>query len=119
MGKNSNGATLGPNLPWELGTHCVTKMNTSHYIIIGGYLNDYPKRTIMVNFNTLEMTRGPDLAGSGRTWHVCAHIRHNNGTNYVIAAGGQHSNNAKHKLDDSEIFNVDNPSNVWYPGINI
>ena len=100
-------------LPWEFKEHCIAKMNPSRaqHIIIGG--NKYPKSTVIVASNN-EMTSGPDLAGNGRYQHACVHIKHFNGSNYVIAAGG-HDNAA---LQTSEILDVNNldKSNSWSSG---
>ena len=108
--------TRGPDLPWEFRYHCVAKMNTSHSIIVGGY---YPTRTLIVNLVTFEMTKGPDLTGNGRGYHSCAYISHNNGSNFVIAAGGRYyEDNGNHYLDTSEILDVDKvSSNGWFSGI--
>ena len=112
----NDGATLGPDLPWEFRYHCVAKMNTSHSIIVGGY---HPTRTLIVNLVTFQMTKGPDLTGNGRGYHACAYISHNNGSNFVIAAGGRYyEDNGNHYLDTSEILNVDKvTSNGWFSGI--
>ena len=101
-----NGITIGIDLPWEFKEHCVAKMNTSHHIMIGG--NKYPKSTLIVNSN-YEMTSGPDLAGDGRYQHACAHIKHKNGSNYVIAVGGYLMNVpiSPIALRTSEILDVD------------
>ena len=109
-----DGAVSGLDLPWEFGSHCITMLNMSHFIMVGGIPNNNLNRSLIVNSDTFEMTRGPDLAGSGRYSHVCAHIRHNNGSNYVIAAGGM---SAGQYTDTSEILDVDNVSNGWYPGM--
>ena len=122
---DSNGATPGPSLPWSFHLHCVAKMNTTHYILIGG--QDNPKQTLITAFdpafdltrsennNKILWTIGPELRGNGRSSHACAHIRHRNGSNYVIAVGGQ---NIKDKitLDTTEILNADDPSNGWTEG---
>ena len=109
-----SGITIGIDLPWEFKEHCVAKMNTSHHIMIGG--NKYPKSTLIVNSNIFNIyTSGPDLAGDGRYQHACAHIKHKNGSNYVIAAGGHDSSSAT--LTTSEILNADNAENApWSPG---
>ena len=84
---DSNGASLVvPHLPLDFWEHCVTKFNATYNIIVGGAKT--PKRTMLVNSKTFQSTIGEDLTGSGRQNHTCSHIRHNNGSNYVIAAGG-------------------------------
>ena len=106
-----NGFTSGVNLLWEFYGHCVTTLNTSHSIMVGGVPN--PTRSLIFNSNTFEMTRGPDLAGSGRSYHTCSHIRHDNGSNYVIVSGGTINGEW---LSTSEILDADNASSGWTPG---
>ena len=57
---------------------------------------------------------GASLTGNGRQDHACAHIRHINGSNYVIAAGGKSGGTY---TDTSEILDADNVSNGWFSGI--
>ena len=115
---NIDGARPGPALQWKFSYHCVTKMNTTHSIIIGG--KDYPKQSLIVHTPILPQldfyyTVGPNLIGDGRYSHACAHIRHKNGSNYVIAAGGydDHGN----ILDSSEVLKkADDDSTDWSQG---
>ena len=72
--------------------------------MVGGQYKLNSKQSLIVNSDTFEMTKGPDLAESGRYLHACAHIRHNNGSNFVIATGGANG----YGLDTSEILNADN-----------
>ena len=113
----------GHELPWKFSYHCIAKMDNSDYtkvIIIGG--KNYPERT------AIGATRpnggpywvaGPNLwQNGGRVAHSCAHIKHNNGSNYVIVAGG-HSFQDIHST--SEILNTDDCDlydcfRGWYPG---
>ena len=113
---NIDGAKPGPILQWQLSHHCVAKMNTTHAIIMGG--KSYPKRSLIVRTPILlDFTEGPNLIGHGRYNHACAHIRHNNGSNYVIVVGGYDVDG--NIRDSSEILDVDNMSNGgWSPGIN-
>ena len=111
-----SGITIGIDLPWEFKEHCVAKMNTSHHIMIGG--NKYPKSTLIVNSNIFNIyTSGPDLAGDGRYQHACAHIKHKNGSNYVIAVGGYLINEPDNNvaLQTTEILDVDNKGS-WVTG---
>ena len=116
-----NEAIPGPDLPWNFNLHCVAKMNTTHYILIGG--EDNPKHTLIVSFpdltrNKMFMTIGPELRGNGRYGHACAHIRHRNGSNYVIAVGGVTGGKKPSEglLDTMEILNGDDVSNGWSEG---
>ena len=103
-----DGAAPGIDLPWEFRYHCITMLNQSHSIMVGGFYK--PTQSLIVNLDTFNVTKGPDLAGSGRYAHACAHIRHNNGSNFVIATGGAGTD------DTSEILNTDNALQ-WSPGI--
>ena len=87
--------------------------HTLWLLITGGYFQ--PLQSLVIQSDTFEMTSGPDLAGSGRWSHACAHIRHKNGSNYVIAVGGFIGGEST-ELDTSEIYNADDSSNVWSPG---
>ena len=78
--------TRGPDLPWEFYRHCATQINSTHGILIGGPGN--MKGSLIVDLNNFEMTLGPDLTGDGRREHVCTKFSHQNGTNYVVVAGG-------------------------------
>ena len=107
-------STPGPDLPWEFSFHCIAKMNSHQVIMIGG--KDHPERTLIVNVETSEMSRGPDLwQHGGRVAHSCAHIRHNNGSHYVIAASGY----SVESHYTSEIINADNATPSWSPGDNL
>ena len=109
---DKNGAILGPNLPWGFTNHCVAKIDEVTAIIIGGSYK--PSATLWLelyydHFNST--TEGPKLNGYGRINHACATIRADNGSIYVIAAGGLVvSGNVV--LDTSEILSEDG----WHPG---
>ena len=108
-----NGGYQVQQLQWDFSKHCVTKFNTTYNIIIGGV--KFPQKTLLVHSKTLEMIPGEVLTGNGRHSLACAHIRHNNGSNYVIAAGGMSEGTF---TDTSEILDVENTLNGWHPGIN-
>ena len=106
------------DLPWEFTEHCVAKMNTSHFIMTGG--RKHPMRTLIAQSHGnselgLTLTRGPNLPYP-RYQHACAHIRHKNGSNYVIVAGGHFATGYEENADDStDILDVD--KNIWFRGI--
>ena len=108
-----NGGYQVQQLQWDFSKHCVTKFNATYNIIIGGV--KFPQKTLLVHSKTLEMIPGEVLTGNGRHSLACAHIRHNNGSNYVIAAGGMSEGTF---TDTSEILDVENTLNGWHPGIN-
>ena len=92
-------------------------MNSTHGILTGG--DDNPRGTLMVNLENFEMTSGPYLKENGRLAHSCAHIRHSNGSNFIIAVGGQYYDNGYHYTDTTEILDADEaskPNGCWNPG---
>ena len=62
---------------------------------------------------------GTPLPDKGRIQHSCAHIRHKNGSDYVIVVGGYNSYNDLLKTSDILSFEPKaSPSNLkWSPGI--
>ena len=116
---NLTTARPGPPLPWKFSQHCVAKMGSrykDHVIMIGG--SNHPNRTLIGANSAWSWTHGPNLwQNGGRKGHSCTHIKHNNGSSYVIVAGG-YSNVSQ---STSEILNTDLcnehacPSS-WYPG---
>ena len=97
--------------------HCIAKMNTSHNIILGG--NIAATKTYIVNSKVgvnWEWHDGPDLPGDGRFQHACAHIKHKNGSNYVIAVGGHLNDDPNHPmaLRTTDILDVEKL--VWLTG---
>ena len=123
---NLTTARPGPPLPWEFSQHCIAKMGSKYkdyVIMIGGH--KHPNRTLIGatksnsgDFWAIPNWLGPKLRqDGGRKGHSCTHIKHNNGSNYVIVAGG-YSNVSQ---STSEILNTDLcnehacPSS-WYPG---
>ena len=113
-----NGAIPGPVLPWGFTNHCVTELTEFMAIMIGG--SEKSRATFFLELlydgHYRPHGQGPDLDGYGRTNHACAHIRADNGSNYVIAAGGLNNNEVV--LDTSEILQVIHPiySSIWRPG---
>ena len=106
-GSHSNGSEL----PWEFYKHCSIKLNQTHAILTGGAT--YPSRTLIVNLNNSETTRGPDFEVSDRYSHACSRLSHHNGSNYMIVAGGYSSSQAD---DRTEILDVGNIDKGWYQG---
>ena len=74
-------------LPWKFESHCATKLNQTHAMLTGGKDHPAPSRTLIVNLNNSETTRGPDFKVSVRYSHACSRLSHPNGTNYIIVAG--------------------------------
>ena len=123
------GVSKGPPLPWKFSHHCFVYMGWSdtwfnfRVMLIGG--KHYPDRTCIGADKSnprpfWSPTSGPKLwQNGGRMAHSCVHIKHNNGSNYVIAAGGY--SDYEEILSTSEILNtddcdLDDCSSDWYPG---
>ena len=80
-----NGPTeMGPVLPLNLNGHCMTKINDTHVIIIGGVNNK--GQSIIVDVTNFEMTLGPRLSCE-RSYHACESFQHL-GRIFVVVAGG-------------------------------
>ena len=124
---NLTAARPGPPLPWKFSYHCIAKMGSKykdHVIMIGGH--KHPNLTLIgaTKSNSGDFWAKPSWLGpkllqdGGRRSHSCTHIKHNNGSHYVIVAGG-YSNVSQ---STSEILNTDLcnehacPTSSWYPG---
>ena len=85
--KGDGKSKYGPPLPWAFYEHCAVKMHGQYVIVIGGIFK--PTSTLFIDtWNVKNMFEGPPLPGVGRTGHACEHIKHRNGSNYVIVTGG-------------------------------
>ena len=106
----------GPELPWEFKEHCHVKINDSYSMLTGG--RDFPLRTLFGYRDLAEFAvkPGPNMRYP-RYQHACAHIKHKNGSNYIIVAGGhlpQEAGIEEHADDSTDIFDLD--KNIWYQG---
>ena len=78
-------STKGPMLPWNMYMTCVTSLNSTHVIFIGG--RKQGSSTLIVNHDdNWKMTVGPKLK-SDWMWHMCSTLQHPNGKNYIVLAG--------------------------------
>ena len=109
---DENGShSSGSELPWKFHKHCSIKLNQTHAMLTGG--SEYPSKTLIINLNNSEMTRGPDFKVNDRDSHACSRLSHHNGTNYIIVAGGYSD------LDitkSTEILDVDKIDSGWSQG---
>ena len=107
---DQNGSTQGPNLPYTFAYHCSSYMNTTHSIIIGGYV-DGPSsgKSVIVQMSDFTMTDGPILNSNKDERIACGNFQHANGTKYVILAGGF--------LVTTQLLNVDSINEGWHSGI--
>ena len=81
--------TIGPDLPYEVGIHCMVKMNEETVFIIGGsYFYYVSNRTTIVNpRDNFSMEFGPDLR-IGRSYPACGIFEVNN-KKIVAVTGGE------------------------------
>ena len=109
---DENGShSSGSKLSWNFHKHCSIKLNQTHVILTGG--SPYPSKTLIINLNNSEMTRGPDFEVSKRDSHACSRLSHPNGTNYIIVAGGYSDLDI---LKSTEMLDVNNIRRGWYEG---
>ena len=124
-----NGAMPGPDLPCAFSHHCVTQINEISAIILGGISGIQPEatRTLWLELyydHFSKTTEGPSMIGNGRINHACTTIRADNGSIYVIAAGGFKAvtldgldGEENPVLETSEILRIDNDlSGSFSPG---
>jgi hypothetical protein len=108
------GTTAGPDLPLELGKHCLVSLNDTTVILIGGYLPDwsYSRATFYYNIDHQTWIEGPSLINK-RGWHSFALFKSplHDYTHTVIVTGGFDGGAA---LASTEFLNVD--SNSWTTG---
>ena len=123
------GAMPGPDLPCAFSHHCVTQINEISAIILGGISGIQPEttRTLWLELHSdtfSPITEGPSMIGNGRINHACTTIRADNGSIYVIAAGGFKAvtldgldGKENPVLETSEILHIDNDlSGSFSPG---
>ena len=108
---DKHGSTPGVELPQSFGEHCMTYMNDTHGIILGGLYGN-GRKTLMVELSNFQFTEGP-LMNVYRAEHACSYFHAPNGTNYVIVAGGSDGSSMS---DKTEILNVDDVELGWYYG---
>ena len=85
-------------------------MNTSHSIIIWGYVDgSYTSgKSVIVQMSDFTMTDGPILNTNKGERVACGNFQHANGTKYVILAGGGFT---------TQLLNVDSINEGWLSGI--
>ena len=92
---------------------CGTRLNKTHGILTGNAKSDN-KRTLIVDLNNVEsMSEGPEYSNK---WHDngCGSFKHENGTDFVVMAGGYHKDHWS--TQHVEILNANEISNGWYQG---
>ena len=104
-------AKVGPELPIKFLEHCVTKINDTHVILIGGIGNaENQAQTLLVDISrNFSMSKGPSL-NRGRYDFSCGSFQFNDKT-IVIAAGGYDNINSV----STELWDLD-PKHGWIKG---
>ena len=95
----------GPNLPMNFVNHCMTRINETHVILIGGIDNNGQTLIIDVG-NDFKMTAGPNLKYA-RSGHACGTYSTPYG-NQIVVAGGEiylRDNYTEIFLKTTEIWN--------------
>ena len=107
---DQNGSTPGKDLPYSFGFHCMSYMNTTHSILIGGRVDgsgSYSSgKSVIVQMSDFKMTDGPVL-NSNRGDVACGNFQHSNGTKYIILASG----------GTTQLLNVDSVNEGWHSGM--
>jgi hypothetical protein len=108
-----NGTRPGPDLPIPLARHCVVALNSTTFLVIGGYTSFRVTNAVYYyRFDTNRWIPGPPLSTT-RQFHACTRFTsalHGN-LDVVLVAGGSERFNF---LDTSEILIVGTDS--WTPG---
>ena len=97
--------TKGPDLPMNFVNHCMTRINETHVILIGGIDNN--GQTLIIDVaNDFKMTAGPNLKYA-RSGHACGTYSTPYG-NQIVVAGGEiylRDNYTEIFLKSTEIWN--------------
>jgi hypothetical protein len=108
-----SGTRPGPDLPVPLTRHCVVALNSTTFLVIGGYTNFTVTNAVYYyRFDTNSWIPGPPLSTT-RQFHACTRFTsalHGNLDVVLVAGGSEHFN----FLDTSEILIVGTDS--WTPG---
>jgi hypothetical protein len=107
------GTTPGPDLPLEVGWHCLVSLNDTTVLFIGGWLQNgtTSKATWFYNTDHKTWTDGPSLI-LGRHSHSCALFKspQHGHTDTVIITGGVNND----AIASTELLNLE--SNSWESG---
>ena len=107
---DQNGSTPGKDLPYSFAYHCMSYMNTTHSILIGGYVDGSPSgKSVIVQMSDFKMTDGPVLNSNKGIYVACGNFQHSNGTKYIILAGGK-------SVQATQLLNVDSVNEGWHSG---
>ena len=108
---DQNGSTPGKDLPYSFAYHCMSYMNTTHSILIGGSVDgSWSGKSVIVQMSDFKMTDGPVLNSNKGSRVACGNFQHSNGTKYVILAGGK-------SVQTTQLLNVDSVNEGWHSGM--
>ena len=111
---DQNGSTPGKDLPYSFAYHCMSYMNTTHSILIGGRVDGSISsnfgKSVIVQMSDFKMTDGPVLNSNKRDSVACGNFQHSNGTKYIILAGGGY-------VKTTQLLNVDSVNEGWHSGM--
>jgi hypothetical protein len=109
------GTRRGPDLPLEIGDHCLVSLNDTTILLIGGWVGHWTgsKATFYYNTDHETWTEGPSLI-TGRAGHSCALFKspQDGTTDTVIVTGGYSSGGSY--LASTEFLHSDSQS--WTSG---
>jgi len=111
-------ATRGPDLPVSVGYHCMTLVDDSTAMLIGGYIkedSEYTGRTFFYSFQTQRWDEGPSMTHR-RGYLGCGSFQSQfHGDSLVtVAMGGW--DGGRHIYDDSELLVHDFDCASWMEG---
>ena len=107
---DQNGSTPGKDLPYSFAYHCMSYMNTTHSILIGGRVDGSSSgKSVIVQMSDFKMTYGPVLNSNKGNYVACGNFQHSNGTNYIIAGGAN--------VQTTQLLNVDTVNKGWHSGM--
>ena len=102
-------STFGPDLPNEIKSHCLIKMDEDNVLLTGGYdENDKVNETWYFNTIKNTWTPGPSMVYS-RVYHACAAVQIH-GTKVLMVAGNTYGE------DSNAVEILIENSSSWIPG---
>ena len=93
----------GPELPYRLFYHCITKINETFIAVIGDYHTNGTLPTLFIDIAKNSITTSTFELNQERRGHTCATFQHDGKTKVIIAGGHDQSN---FNLDSTEILDI-------------
>ena len=127
---SANGAEESGVLPWTYMSGCSLKVNSTTYLITGGWQGHGQRsytqyvingRTWYLNLETMSMTQGPRMAivrsdsgtDYGRSGHACTSFQLGN-KHFAVVTGGSTGRGT----DTTEFLDLESSNPVWFEGMN-